>query len=248
MNITDEVLMAYADGELDAVTRQQIESEIASNPTLAKQVEKHRSLRTQLSGAFDSVLAEPIPDKLRSLMNASNATSLADISSAREARAIKKIHSRAAFQWASIAASVIVGVLIGIFAFGNRGSEVVIASADGLLAKGKLARGLSEELASRPNKNSPVQIGVSYLAKSGEYCRSFVLNGIQNLSGLACRSDNAWNIHMLVRAEQSAAAYRTAASSIPASVLDQVNLEMDQAPLDAEAESQAAANNWLTDK
>ncbi|MBC7983706.1 MAG: zf-HC2 domain-containing protein, partial [Candidatus Obscuribacterales bacterium] len=71
MNITDEMLMAYADGELDVATRAEIERAIAANSELAKQVAGHRALRIQLNNTFDSVLAEAVPARLNTAVSES---------------------------------------------------------------------------------------------------------------------------------------------------------------------------------
>ena len=57
-------LMAYADGELDPVERAQVEAAIGGDPSLARRVEKHRALRSKVSSAFNSVLDEPVPERL----------------------------------------------------------------------------------------------------------------------------------------------------------------------------------------
>jgi hypothetical protein len=63
-SLPDEKLMAYADGQLDAAEREEVEAAIASNPEVARRVEQHRALRKKLSAAFDPVLLETVPDRL----------------------------------------------------------------------------------------------------------------------------------------------------------------------------------------
>jgi len=64
VSIPDEKLMAYADGELDAVERAQVEAAIDADPSLARRVEKHRALRSKVSSAYASVLDEPVSERL----------------------------------------------------------------------------------------------------------------------------------------------------------------------------------------
>ncbi len=64
MSIPDETLMAYADGELDAAQRAEVEAAIAANPRLAERVEQHRALRRKLNAAFDPVLQDTVPHAL----------------------------------------------------------------------------------------------------------------------------------------------------------------------------------------
>src|SRR5882762_398509 len=72
MTFSDDVLMAYADGELDLRTRAQVEDAMAADPQIARRVAAHQALRNTLRSSFDKVLDEPIPD---SLMAAARATS-----------------------------------------------------------------------------------------------------------------------------------------------------------------------------
>jgi anti-sigma factor RsiW len=49
VNFDDETLMAYADGELDAGLKAQIDAAIEQDPALAQRVEQHRTLRARIS-------------------------------------------------------------------------------------------------------------------------------------------------------------------------------------------------------
>jgi len=62
--ISDETLMAYADGELSAGQRIEIETAMARDPEVARRVSEHQALRVELGAAFDGVLCEDIPDRL----------------------------------------------------------------------------------------------------------------------------------------------------------------------------------------
>ena len=64
MKFPPETLMAYADGELDVETRRAIEAEMAVDPEVAQEVERHRAMRAEVGGAFAGVLDEPVPDRL----------------------------------------------------------------------------------------------------------------------------------------------------------------------------------------
>lgn len=64
MNVTDELLMAHVDGELDAEARVAVEAAIAADPELQRRVARQQALRDKLRASFDSVLAEPVPERL----------------------------------------------------------------------------------------------------------------------------------------------------------------------------------------
>ena len=56
MTFSDDVLMAYADGELDLRTRAQVEDAMAADPQIASRVAAHQALRNTLRSGFDKVL------------------------------------------------------------------------------------------------------------------------------------------------------------------------------------------------
>ena len=244
MNITDELLMAYADGEVDETTGQHIERAIAADASLRAKVEQHRALRTQLSAAFDPVLSEPVPDRLKNLAAGTGPTNVTDLSQARTAREARQTRF---FQqptaWMSLAASVVLGVAIGFFGLGERDSGMIVAQAEGLAASGDLANALAKNLSADSN-SAGVHIGISFLAKTGEYCRSFaVTDGA--FAGYACRDTDAWRIRMLTPARVSETGdFRTASSVLPESVLAAIDDDMDGAALDADEEAKARDRGW----
>jgi hypothetical protein len=91
-----------------------------------------------------------------------------------------------------------------------------------------------------------VQIGISFLAKSGEYCRAFALPG-EASSGLACRHDQEWRIQGLVRdggGAAGAAGYRTAGSSMTPMMLKLVEERIAGDALDQSGERAARQRGW----
>ena len=64
MTISDETLMAYADGELDSAARASVEAAMQEDPEIGRRVARHRALREAMQGAFSTVLNEPVPDRL----------------------------------------------------------------------------------------------------------------------------------------------------------------------------------------
>lgn len=240
MNITDELLMAYADGEVDDATRDQIERALAADASLRAKVEQHRALRKQLSAAFDPVLSEPVPDRLKNLAAGGASNTVADLSQAREARRTRFLQQPTA--WMSLAASVVLGVAIGFFGLGERGA-MIVTGANGLVASGGLADALAKNLSADSN-SAGVHIGISFLAKSGEYCRSFaVTEGA--FAGFACRDQDAWRIRMLAPARVSETGdFRTASSAMPESVLNEIGEVMQGEALDADEEAKARDRGW----
>ena len=64
MTISDEILMAYADGELDAAAREAVESAMREDPQIEKRVAAHRALRRRVQAAYSGELSEGVPERL----------------------------------------------------------------------------------------------------------------------------------------------------------------------------------------
>lgn len=245
MNFSEETLMAYADNELDSQTRAALEAAMASDPALARRVAQHKALREQLRASFDRVLVEPLPQRL---VDAARGVP----SVRREGNVIplrrKPPPRRAWPQWTSLAASLIVGVLIGQVLLRTANNTGPITSRNGrLLASGVLSEALSEQLSSAQKKDAPVRIGVSFKSKDGEYCRTFTLGNSTALAGLACREHDDWRVQVLAQATSTSAnasQYRQAGSEVPPSVMQTVENTIAGEPLDAHAESAARGKNW----
>lgn len=63
--ITTDTLHAYADGQLDAAGRAAVEAWLADHPEAADEIQAWRTHDALLRAAYDPVLAEPIPERLR---------------------------------------------------------------------------------------------------------------------------------------------------------------------------------------
>jgi hypothetical protein len=245
MTFSEETLMAYADNELDAQARSAVEAAMAADPEIARRVAQHTALRGRLRVAFDKVLDDPPPQRLVDAARGVPAVR-------REGNVIplrRKAPPRRAWpQWTSLAASLVVGVLIGQLMLRTTGnSGPITASRDGkLVANGVLAQALAEQLASTQKYDQPVRIGVSFKSKDGNYCRTFSLREPTTLAGVACRHNDTWHLQVLAQNEQPAAAgtYRQAGSDMPRSVTQAVEDLIAGDALDARAENAAREQNW----
>src|SRR5271169_5844680 len=104
MNITDELLMAYADEELSAEERAQVEAAIAREPRLAERIAQHRTLRQTLQRSFDGVLTEPVPERLLVAAQAvRSAAAPVDLAAARQAKRKTGAQQWTWREWSAIA-------------------------------------------------------------------------------------------------------------------------------------------------
>ena len=234
MTYSDEMLMAYVDRELDAATTASIDAAIARDPELAGRVERQRRLAHAVHAAYEPVLAEPMPQRL---LSAAGGTA----SAASTTRAPRHW---AWFEWSAMAASIVVGVVVGTAFVGNRDAgDEIFASQGRLVARGALARALSDQLASTQKTDVPIRIGMTFVSKGGEFCRTFALER-GGASGLACASGGDWQVQVVARGASKSGEYRQAAGALPPSVQQAVDERIEGISLDAAAEQAAQQRGW----
>ena len=246
MRFSDEILMAYADHDLDEKTRLAVESAMASDPEIARRIAQHRALRKRLHSAFEPVLDEPVPPHLIDLARNAGVSSSAPTRNEVIRLPRRAAPPRSLPQWAALAASLLIGVLAGRLTFRTSGPGVVTTRNGHMMASGLLADALSRQLASQQRASEPVQIGVSFRSKSGDYCRTFSTHA-PSMAGLACHALDGWRLQVLSGTEEPKVAtggYRQAASSMPAAIVSAMSGEISGEPLDARAEAAARSRDW----
>jgi hypothetical protein len=246
MNISDEDLMAYADGEVDGEGRQAVEAVLAADPMLRARVAVLRAQRQRVASAYDGVLDESVPDRLHALLAAQPApATVVDLAGARARRAEPRGgDARTSWmQWGGMAACVLAGVLLGLSFAPHGDADALLAERSGqVVAGGTLARALGAQLASDTNTASEIAVQLSFVDKSGRYCRTF---SSARIAGLACRDAEQWAVMVAARAPgDGATPMRQAASSLPRAVLDAVDERIAGGALNAEQERAARARDW----
>jgi hypothetical protein len=249
MAVTEEMIMAYADGELDADGCALVEAAMAEDPDIARGIEAHRRLRETLTGAFGGVLVEPAPEHLIEAVKRAPVTKTADVVELAKFRAKPESPAKRAVprwaQWGAIAATLVVAVMVDRAWLATPAAPVAVGPGGQMAAQGELATALNDQLAS-DGAGKAVMIGVSFRSNQGQYCRTFQVDQGQGLAGLACREPRGWIVRMVMSSAPQVAttAYRTAASETPAPVLDAVQGLISGDPLDAKAEAAAKASGW----
>jgi hypothetical protein len=240
MKYSDDTLMAYADGELDAPTRAAIEAAMADDADLARAVERHRALAARVRSAYEGVAREPVPDRLAALVAGREPASVQALDARRRKPVVSRQRWRAP-QWAALAASLLVALFIGLLLVRVPGASY--ERIDGtLVARGALDEALTSRLAALPGEG-PVDIGISFRDRGGRYCRTFHLQQDEPEAGLACFSGGRWELTALAAAAPREDGMRTAAS-LPLEVLRAVDAAIEGEPLDAAAEAAARDAGW----
>jgi hypothetical protein len=243
MKFSNEMLMAYADGELDLVSHAEIEAAMAVDPEIARVIERHRALAARVQSAYQAVLAEPVPAQLASLAATPVTAPVVDLASRRAAEVAARAH-RSPWrlpQWSALAASVALGAMLGVLLL--RGEPLPYEeTADGLIASGELDATLTRQLAGSLGTGKS-QVGISFRHHDGAYCRTFHLQRQAPLAGLACRRGDAWKLEVLAAAQSYQGELRPAAA-MPMAVLQAVDAAIEGEPFDAEAEAAARDSGW----
>jgi len=257
MSVSDDMLMAYADGEYDlpefAAERAAMEAAVEADPELGRRIEQHRALRRQLRSLYAEVLTEPVPARLESAVRSSGSMSgpatvtYLERLRSQQSVSINKQPLRRGRVWSAMAASLVAGLIVGYFAWTSRGLGPFSMSGGHLIAQAALDQALTRELSSDPARSDGARIGLSFKSKSGAYCRTFTLPHKEPIGGLACRQGAEWRIQALALGETATGAesgYRPASSEMPAAVRAAVEQQIAGDPLDAQGESQAKQNQW----
>ena len=231
MNFDRASIAAYVDGELDLLRAKRLEKAMADDASLAKAVEAERTLRARLSAHFDPVAEEPVPDRLAALLS-DNVSLLDEQVSKKTARWYRP----SVMQWGAMAASLVVGLMIGGTAL-NRDGGYVRDDGGVLVASGKLADALQTQLASTQGTDPKVRIGTSFAAKDSGYCRTFES---ASLDGIACRAGKYWQLKQTLSGNGTSA-YRQASAGARAEAAAAM---MAGEPMDAAAEKAAAEKGW----
>lgn len=246
MEFIEEALMAYADGELDAATAARVEAAIGGDSRIAERIVAHRAVRARLQAAYAADLRDPVPQRL---VDAAMRSPPSRDSSVVPLDAARKRRIGASWRPAlplAAAASLMLGVGIGFLAWHSSGPLLGENARGAVVANGRLAHALSSEL-SRPGARGGIDMVLSFVDKSGAYCRAFRIAGADAPAGLACRRGAQWGIDVLAPSavdQGTDSGYRTAGSSLPPAVLQTVQSQIADQPLDRAGEIAARGRGW----
>lgn len=251
VSIPDELVYAYVDGELSDADRVLVEEAMAQQASVAERVQRQQALRGNLQKAYEEVLEEPIPERLLQaahLLSCSELRGIIDSASVRAERPRSVwSHFSANSVRVAIAASLLIGAFLGlgIEHFSSNGNLIEFRNGT-MLASGALATILDDQLANAVPPSAPIRVGLSFEAKTGNYCRTFTAIGVRRLDGLACNHRQRWRILTLIEGplRGDAHEYRMADSNLPPELLQAIGANIRGEPLDAQAERRARSSGW----
>lgn len=224
--ISDEDLMAYADGQLEPATAQRIERALADDPPLQRRLAAFQASRRILSESFSQTLREPVPRALLAL--------LAEPEPAAERRSegpsLGPTRRRRVFRsgWVPMALAASLALAIGLsLDEWNRPGPAKPSMIPAVAALGDpdlIAQALENQPTGNPlgrtiqGEFHEVLALVSFVSEEGRLCREFdstVVSGQPRTTrAIACRGDAGWGVtHVAtapVKASPEADSYRPA--------------------------------------
>ncbi|OCP02690.1 MULTISPECIES: zf-HC2 domain-containing protein [unclassified Ensifer] len=261
---SDEILMAFADGELDEETTRRVEAALETDDELMARVAMFMETRAAASEALKPVLDEPVPDelvrKVRAMAAAADRANGAQRPEApvytdenvvafrrpadREAAPVRSVSRPMMAMAASllIVAGAAGGYLLRGGAFEGAGSIEVAGAIDARLSA-ILDHSPSGEEVPVSGGSGTVRLVSSFELGSGQFCREYELTrtGQPDLVSVACRDASVWQTRLAVVRPRSGDGYA------PASSLETMDAYLTSIgagqPLDAEAERKALAGS-----
>jgi len=244
LDVTDELLVAYVDDELDADQRAIVRSAMAGNPAVRRRAAEMRLSRELLCEAYPLEPKAIVPAGIEA---AADRLAEACAGSPRPTR----------LRWKyAIAASVLLGlVTAAIFlalrpAAGSHESSVtaLMRIDPDTPLHAVLETRPSAELIQASGEEASLRAVLTFRAKDGRYCREFdILAGAAGSTGVACREQGGWRAEVLVShpATPAPGNYYTPAAYEEDSTIERVVDRLIQGdPLSAQEEAQAMANGW----
>lgn len=181
MEITDETLMAYADGELSPSETRRVADAIASDADVARRARLFVHTRSSMGG----LKPDPVPDALAARISA-----MAAAPQAEAANVIALPRRRISWQLPTAAAAAI-ALAVGL------GAGATLRPPASF---GTIGSALTAALDTVPSGQSVQAMGGSFAAIStfrdgaGELCREFEFDRQTRITSVACRSGDAWEM------------------------------------------------------
>ena len=216
--ISNEILMAYADGELDTVDRQRVEAYLAQDPEGPVRLHAFAQTGRDLGRLFDQPMREPVPVRLLEavlgpLRRPAPAAMRPTAQKPGLLAALIEMLLPAQTPWAAAAAMSGILVVGGAAGWGFHAlhtaqpeTGALAQLVDGaLVANSNLSRALDTATSGKALNlgtdaaTLSVKPVLTFQTAAGGYCRQYEMaNGAgQQFSGVGCRSDNGqWRIEI----------------------------------------------------
>lgn len=249
LDITDELLVAYVDDELDPAQRALVNAVLASSPALRRRADEMRLSRELLQEAFP-LQAEASP----SAPIETAANRLAEACAQRASP--PRVPSSKRWKYAIAAGIVLSVALPATYLAWRTGSDPGPVTALTQIGPDTPLHAVLESRPSAdvfnvPAEGAAIRAILTFRAKDGRFCREFEIlaSGGEGSTGIACREDGEWRAEVLIGAAAAPSPnsnyYTPASGSEEQAVTEVVDRLIQGDPLSAGEEARLLANGWL---
>jgi hypothetical protein len=249
LDLTDELLVAYVDDELDTSQRAMVKAVLERNPALSRRADEMRLARDLLREAFPLQPDAVVPGRIDGA-----ATHLA-AACARHRRPARKA-SGFRYRWShAIAAGLLLCMVAASYLVLRPASDEQRPMVTALTEirpenplHGVLESTASAQLVKIPGEDAAVRTVLTFQAKDGRYCREFeILSDSGSSTGIACREQGHWSTEVLasgVAVPADGNFYTPAGGSDEAAVAEVFEGLVQGEPLGVEEETRLLAAGW----
>jgi len=236
MSITEDMLAAFADGELGGAEAARVAEAVAADPALAAKVEARRALKARLAAHYAPIAEQAVPAHLAALLSGgqnkkeAGGGEVISFAAERRKRGLVPVLRR----WGPIAGPALAASLVlAVLQPWNGASPTGYADP-------ALAAALDSQLVATQPADAETRILLSFERDGGGLCRAW-RGGSEG--GIACRDDTGWKIEQqFALGEGAGGEFRQAASET-----ELLAAAQDMAAggaLDATAEKAAKDRGW----
>lgn len=264
MVFTDEILMAFADGELDDETTRLVEAALETDDDLMARVAMFMETRAASSEAIKPLIDEPVPDQLvekvramaagaaarrgdsQTVAEADDSASADNVVDFRRPEPAAQSPRRPSQLMMALAASLLIvvggvgGYLVGGAGQADVGNPQVAGLVDPIVSVILDQRASGEEIAIGEGE-AKVRLVSTFQAGGQQICREYEMKRPDqpDFVSVACRNAGGWQTQLAIVMPESGEGFA------PASSLETVDAYLTSigagAPLEAEAEKKALA-------
>lgn len=249
LDLTDELLVAFVDDELDVAQRTMVRAVLDSNPALCRRADEMRLARDLLREAFPLQPRACVPAAIDTASKRLAAACAGQPSVSRKPYVLRYRRAHA------IAAGLLLCVLAAASYFVMRPAADQRPMVTALTQigpenplHGVLESTASAELIKIQGEDAAVRAVLTFRAKDGRFCREFeILGDAGSSTGIACRESGHWRTEVLASgaaAPTTGNSYTPAGGSDEAAVAEVYEGLIQGEPLGIEEEARLLAGGW----